>query len=588
MSNPSRQQRRFPSRTPVRISRNYPKLPPIPQTAHSIDPDNDSDKHISIIHPAEHTLPSTKLVPITPVLSNEDLSTKPVLDGTDIESNRDLSTSIDVSEFWAKLRRHIANESLSNPDDHGCQQTPNKVVRIFVSSTFTDFFNEREILIKKVFPELRDELEPVGLQIIDCDLRWGVPKDSTTEQTILTCLEELDRCFEDNGQPFFIGLISDKYGWVPKLHELPDNIKERYRWIDGASITLMEFIHGAFRTHNPNAFFLIRKSENILKNLPEKYTDKFRDKDEISQKQVLELKHQLSQIVPPEHIFQYDCFYNGLDSTTGRERVRVDGLEEFGMKAKEFLSEAIKNWYSENFDNATSIDAEQKQMNTFLLNKTQFFVDRSEEFSMLLKYISDDPIDGKKPHKISADPVDHQPIMSIVSPAGDGKTMLLGKFVLHIEETMKDKFFLFYHFLDGAFHPTGSSFMHANLTQKLNKYLDEHQLISPNTGERPNVTDENFIREAIALLPVPFVIIIDGLDKGDIHHQRKYHEEFLFANYKDLASNHTYMLISSEPNSPLYHEIRRYDYYELYLKPLTIEQRSTYVENFFQRFNKVR
>jgi nephrocystin-3 len=37
-----------------------------------------------------------------------------------------------------------------------------------------------------------------------------VPKDSTTEQTILTCLEELDRCFEDNGQPFFIGLISDK------------------------------------------------------------------------------------------------------------------------------------------------------------------------------------------------------------------------------------------------------------------------------------------------------------------------------------------------------------------------------------------
>ena len=37
-----------------------------------------------------------------------------------------------------------------------------------------------------------------------------VPKDSTTEQTILACMEELDRCFEDNGQPFFIGLISDK------------------------------------------------------------------------------------------------------------------------------------------------------------------------------------------------------------------------------------------------------------------------------------------------------------------------------------------------------------------------------------------
>jgi hypothetical protein len=88
----------------------------------------------------------------------------------------------------------------------------------------------------------------------------------------------------------------------------------------------MEFIHGAFRTHNPNAFFLIRKSENILKNLPEKYTDKFRDKDELNQKQIQQLKTQLPEIVPPEHIFSYDCFYNGLDSSTGRERVKKNVL----------------------------------------------------------------------------------------------------------------------------------------------------------------------------------------------------------------------------------------------------------------------
>jgi hypothetical protein len=84
----------------------------------------------------------------------------------------------------------------------------------------------------------------------------------------------------------------------------------------------MEFIHGAFRTHNPNAFFLIRKSENILKNLPEKYKDKFRDKDELSQRQIQQLKTQLQEIVPSEHIFSYDCFYNGLDASTGRERVK--------------------------------------------------------------------------------------------------------------------------------------------------------------------------------------------------------------------------------------------------------------------------
>ncbi len=105
------------------------------------------------------------------------------------------------------------------------------------------------------------------------------------------------------------------------MNELPKNITERYRWIDGASITLMEFIHGAFRTNNPNAFFLIRKSENILKNLPDKYNDKFRDKDELSQKQIKELKKQLPEIISPEQMFAYDCFYNGLDSSTDRERV---------------------------------------------------------------------------------------------------------------------------------------------------------------------------------------------------------------------------------------------------------------------------
>jgi hypothetical protein len=84
----------------------------------------------------------------------------------------------------------------------------------------------------------------------------------------------------------------------------------------------MEFIHGAFRRNNPNAFFLIRKSEDLLKNLPEKYNDKFRDKDELSQKQVKELKSQLSEIISPDQIFSYDCSYNGLDSSTGRERVK--------------------------------------------------------------------------------------------------------------------------------------------------------------------------------------------------------------------------------------------------------------------------
>ena len=92
--------------------------------------------------------------------------------------------------------------------------------------------------------------------------------------------------------------------------------------MDGASITLMEFIHGALRKNNPNALFLIRKCENLLSNLPEKFNDKFRDKDALSRKQVQALKRQLSEMLSPEQTFSYDCSYSGLDSSSGRERVR--------------------------------------------------------------------------------------------------------------------------------------------------------------------------------------------------------------------------------------------------------------------------
>jgi hypothetical protein len=44
-------------------------------------------------------------------------------------------------------------------------------VRLFVSSTFTDYFAEREILVKQVIPQLREWCEARRLTLIDIDLR---------------------------------------------------------------------------------------------------------------------------------------------------------------------------------------------------------------------------------------------------------------------------------------------------------------------------------------------------------------------------------------------------------------------------------
>mgnify|MGYP000473364716 CR=1 FL=1 len=93
--------------------------------------------------------------------------------------------------------------------------------RVFVSSTFADMFSEREVLVRQVFPRLRSWCDQQRIRIVECDLRWGVPKDSTTEDIIRTCLGELDRCIQENTNPFFINLLSERYGWIPTAEQVP-------------------------------------------------------------------------------------------------------------------------------------------------------------------------------------------------------------------------------------------------------------------------------------------------------------------------------------------------------------------------------
>ena len=79
-------------------------------------------------------------------------------------------------------------------------------------------------------------------------------------------------------------------------------------------------------------------------------------------------------------------------------------------------------------------------MHTFLLNKTQYYIHRSDEYSALFKYITGDHKDfmlikdklGTEPDKANV-----QPLMASSSESGDGKTMLLAKFVLYIEVSSK-------------------------------------------------------------------------------------------------------------------------------------------------------
>ena len=86
---------------------------------------------------------------------------------------------------------------------------------------------------------------------------------------------------------------------------------------------------------------------------------------------------------------------------------------------------------------------------TFLLNKTQYFVERPNETSLLLQYVTGDHLnlkafEGRSRQNLGMDlrmsltgtrPKDdrHQLLLALTGRSGDGKTMLLAKFVQHLE-----------------------------------------------------------------------------------------------------------------------------------------------------------
>ena len=138
--------------------------------------------------------------------------------------------------------------------------TPSRTVRVFLSSTFRDFTGERDLLVRKVFPELRRKCRERQVELVDVDLRWGITEKEAKQGKVLPiCLAEIDR-----SRPYFIGFLGERYGWVPEAGQYDLSLLMEQPWLDehrgGKSVTELEILHGVL--NNPKmagqAFFYFR------------------------------------------------------------------------------------------------------------------------------------------------------------------------------------------------------------------------------------------------------------------------------------------------------------------------------------------
>jgi len=67
---------------------------------------------------------------------------------------------------------------------------------------------DRDWLVKRVFPALRERLQKYRVHLVDVDLRWGITEEESEKDQVLDlCLQQIDDC-----RPFFVGILGERYG----------------------------------------------------------------------------------------------------------------------------------------------------------------------------------------------------------------------------------------------------------------------------------------------------------------------------------------------------------------------------------------
>lgn len=261
---------------------------------------------------------------------------------------------------------------------------------IFISSTFSDMQAERDYLKEIVLPRVEDELRKRRIKLQLVDLRWGVKtanldtEDKREAEVLKVCLQKIRET-----KPFFIGLLGDRYGWVPNEVRKEDalqglNITFAHK---DKSVTELEMDFGVLE--NPEqlkrSFFYFREPllwEQIPEALKAKYCDDFNPdytpEDKANRKnRLIALKASIQDLYQvagtPEKVKTYSATWN-------KDLGEVAGLEVWGEMVYNHIIADARVYDSENWDKLpkTWQEKEAALLDAFIEDHVSSFCGREE------------------------------------------------------------------------------------------------------------------------------------------------------------------------------------------------------------------
>ena len=463
---------------------------------------------------------------------------------------RNFPTSAYSMELAIKYKYNDASSCSYNKyvSDAFKADSKSKKIRVFLSSTFRDMMPEREYLIKNIFPKLKKLCRSKGLDFTEVDLRWGITEsDAEQGKVIEICLNEIDK-----SRPFFIGMIGQRYGWIPP-YESTSGFKRmlgNYNWIgkdieDGLSVTEMEVQYGVLR--NPemkgNAFFYIRND-----SIAPDDQDFHENKDSESYRKLVLLK---------ENLLKQNAF----------PTIDYNSIEQLGDAIFDDLKQAI---FSDESDTKklTEIDeARDKQIN-FAKSFVDFYIPDRRAFKKVHHFISG------WPNKFNL-LFSQSNKLVLFGKMGIGKTALLANYIGSYYEDEKQIPLLF-HFVEADEDIKKSG-------EIVKRIIDEINLISP-TGIF--LKDTNHQNPAAILEKVfngfkkKIVIVIDGLEKI------KSHDFFSSLNWvpKNIPTN--VKLLFSTNKKEILDSLLKIGFKSFELESQPKKQREEFITSYLDKFGK--
>lgn len=269
---------------------------------------------------------------------------------------------------------------------------------IFISSTFRDMDAERDAIKQYVIPRLNKHYRPRCVSFHAIDLRVGVNTQDLGEEESENMV--LGACFNkiDSSRPFFIGLLGERYGWIPdkdRINHVISALSEQKRHVlygeEVRSVTELEILYGAIGGNGENldhSLFFFRDKESYL-SIPDNmkadfedrynYTLSLEDRDFLADKQK-KLKSKIKDICR-NHLSEEKCIDYHLE--WDRDEKSFAGMSGFIDLVYKHLTDEIDKEIGTSKTSISWYDIE-KETSTYLLHKSDKFSQNEKIINTIL------------------------------------------------------------------------------------------------------------------------------------------------------------------------------------------------------------